>query len=176
VIFALRAIGVVLFARWLFSMSQMGYRASLSAMMSSPWAFVYLVLIFLLLVQPGAAARAERPFHPLPQWLRLPVRDLVDRRVRLGGRLAACAACGHRDQRLARRRARAVCGGRLDLPAASAVADQRGRAPLCDRPLCDFARYADAHRDRLDGKPQGRPVRRARAVGALAGAQHVGGR
>ncbi|MCO8626290.1 hypothetical protein [Burkholderia multivorans] len=74
VIFALRAIGVVLFARWLFSMSQMGYRASLSAMMSSPWAFVYLLLIFLLLVQPGAAARAERPFHPLPQWLRQALR------------------------------------------------------------------------------------------------------
>ncbi|MDN7968685.1 hypothetical protein QZM91_14110 [Burkholderia multivorans] len=74
VIFALRAIGLVLFARWLFSMSQMGYRASLSAMMSSPWAFVYLLLIFLLLVQPGAAARAERPFHPLPQWLRQALR------------------------------------------------------------------------------------------------------
>ncbi|MFP3617024.1 hypothetical protein SB778_44045, partial [Paraburkholderia sp. SIMBA_050] len=55
--FALRAIGLVLFARWLFSMSQMGYRASLSAMVSSPWAFVYLVLIFLLLALPGAAAR-----------------------------------------------------------------------------------------------------------------------
>ena len=74
VIFALRAIGLVLFARWLFSMSQMGYRASLSAMVSSPWAFVYLVLIFLLLALPGAAARAERPFHPLPQWLRQALR------------------------------------------------------------------------------------------------------
>ncbi|KVV37023.1 hypothetical protein WT27_17795 [Burkholderia territorii] len=74
VIFALRAIGLVLLARWLFSMSQMGYRASLSAMVSSPWAFVYLVLIFLLLALPGAAARAERPFHPLPQWLRQALR------------------------------------------------------------------------------------------------------
>jgi len=60
VIFALRAIGLVLLARWLFSMSQMGYRASLSAMVSSPWAFIYLVLIFLLLALPGAVARAER--------------------------------------------------------------------------------------------------------------------
>ncbi|AOK03972.1 hypothetical protein LGM90_01995 [Burkholderia sp. AU28942] len=77
VIFALRAIGLVLFARWLFSMSQMGYRASLSAMVSSPWAFVYLVLIFLLLALPGAAARAERPFHPLPQWLRQALRVLA---------------------------------------------------------------------------------------------------
>ncbi|MCA7966505.1 hypothetical protein [Burkholderia cenocepacia] len=74
VIFALRAIGLVLLARWLFSMSQMGYRASLSAMVSSPWAFLYLILIFLLLALPGAAARAERPFHPLPQWLRQALR------------------------------------------------------------------------------------------------------
>ncbi|WP_193097936.1 hypothetical protein [Burkholderia sp. Z1] len=74
VIFALRAIGLVLLARWLFSMSQMGYRSSLSAMVSSPWAFVYLVLIFLLLALPGAVARAERPFHPLPQWLRQALR------------------------------------------------------------------------------------------------------
>ncbi|WP_107313886.1 hypothetical protein [Burkholderia metallica] len=74
VIFALRAIGLVLLARWLFSMSQMGYRSSLSAMVSSPWAFVYLLLIFLLLALPGAAARAERPFHPLPQWLRQALR------------------------------------------------------------------------------------------------------
>lgn len=74
VIFALRAIGLVLLARWLFSMSQMGYRESLSAMASSPWAFVYLVLMFLLLALPGAVARAERPFHPLPQWLRQALR------------------------------------------------------------------------------------------------------
>jgi len=74
VIFALRAIGLVLLARWLFSMSQMGYRSSLSAMVSSPWAFVYLLLIFLLLALPGAVARAERPFHPLPQWLRPALR------------------------------------------------------------------------------------------------------
>lgn len=77
VIFALRAIGLVLLARWLFSMSEMGYRASLSAMVSSPWAFIYLVLIFLLLALPGAVARAERPFHPLPQWLRQALRLLA---------------------------------------------------------------------------------------------------
>jgi membrane protein YdbS with pleckstrin-like domain len=74
VIFALRAIGLVLLARWLFSMSEMGYRASLSAMASSPWACINVVLIFLLLVLPGALARAERPFHPLPQWLRQALR------------------------------------------------------------------------------------------------------
>ncbi len=74
VIFALRAVGLVLLARWLFSMSQMGYRASLSAMASSPWACINVVLIFLLLVLPGAQARAERPLHPLPQWLRQALR------------------------------------------------------------------------------------------------------
>ncbi|AOJ80297.1 hypothetical protein WS86_06450 [Burkholderia savannae] len=74
VIFALRAIGLVLLARWLFSMSLMGYRASLSAMASSPWACINVVLMFLLLVLPGAQARAERPFHPLPQWLRQALR------------------------------------------------------------------------------------------------------
>lgn len=74
VIFALRAIGLVLLARWLFSMSLMGYRASLSAMASSPWACINVVLIFLLLVLPGAQARAERPLHPLPQWLRQALR------------------------------------------------------------------------------------------------------
>ncbi|AHI72586.1 hypothetical protein [Burkholderia thailandensis] len=74
VIFALRAVGLVLLARWLFSMSLMGYRASLSAMASSPWACINLVLIFLLLVLPGAQARAERPLHPLPQWLRQALR------------------------------------------------------------------------------------------------------
>ncbi|WDD93520.1 hypothetical protein Bsp3421_003607 [Burkholderia sp. FERM BP-3421] len=74
VIFALRAVGLVLLARWLFSMSLMGYRASLSAMASSPWACINVVLIFLLLVLPGAQARAERPLHPLPQWLRQALR------------------------------------------------------------------------------------------------------
>jgi hypothetical protein len=73
-IFALGAFGLGRLARWLFSMSQMGYRSSLSAMVSSPWAFGYLLLIFLLLALPGAVARAERPFHPLPQWLRQALR------------------------------------------------------------------------------------------------------
>ncbi|WP_323122221.1 hypothetical protein [Burkholderia alba] len=74
VIFALRAIGLVLLARWLFSMSLMGYHASLSAMVSSPWACINVVLIFLLLFLPGAQARVERPSHPLPQWLRQALR------------------------------------------------------------------------------------------------------
>jgi hypothetical protein len=73
-VFALRAIGLVLAARWVFSMSQMGYLSSLRAMTSSPWACVNLVLLFLLIFLPGARARAERPLHPLPQWLRQALR------------------------------------------------------------------------------------------------------
>ncbi|WP_345811150.1 hypothetical protein AAGS40_10225 [Paraburkholderia sp. PREW-6R] len=73
-IFALRAIGLVLLARWLFSMAQMDLGASLSAMASSPWACINLVFLFLLIFLPGARAVAERPFHPLPQWLRQAVR------------------------------------------------------------------------------------------------------
>ena len=73
-IFALRAIGLVLLARWLFSMAQMDLGASLSAMVSSPWACINLVFLFLLIFLPGARAVAERPFHPLPQWLRQAVR------------------------------------------------------------------------------------------------------
>jgi hypothetical protein len=76
-VFALRAIGLVLAARWLFSMSQMGYLSSMRAMTSSPWACVTLVLLFLLLFLPGARARAERPLHPLPQWLRQALRLLA---------------------------------------------------------------------------------------------------
>lgn len=73
-IFALRAIGLVLLARWLFSMAQMDLGASLSAMVSSPWACVNLVFLFLLIFLPGARALAERPLHPLPQWLRQSLR------------------------------------------------------------------------------------------------------
>ncbi|SAK81804.1 membrane protein [Caballeronia fortuita] len=76
-VFALRAIGLVLAARWAFSMSQMGYLSSLRAMTSSPWACVNLVLIFLLIVLPGAKARTERPLHPLPQWLRQALRFIA---------------------------------------------------------------------------------------------------
>jgi hypothetical protein len=76
-VFALRAIGLVLAARWALSMSQMGYLSSLQAMTSSPWACVNLVLIFLLLALPGAKPRLERPLHPLPQWLRQALRFLA---------------------------------------------------------------------------------------------------
>ena len=43
-------------------------------MVSSPWACINLVFLFLLIFLPGARAVAERPFHPLPQWLRQALR------------------------------------------------------------------------------------------------------
>ena len=55
-------------------MSQMDLVASLAAMASSPWACINLVFLFLLIFLPGARAQAERPFHPLPQWLRQALR------------------------------------------------------------------------------------------------------
>ncbi|MEX3555982.1 MAG: hypothetical protein VB131_05120, partial [Burkholderia gladioli] len=73
VIFALRAIGLVLLVRWLHAMAQMDW-STVSTMASSPWACVNLVFLFLLLPLPGAVARAERPAHPLPQWLRQALR------------------------------------------------------------------------------------------------------
>jgi len=73
-IFALRAIGLMILARWLSSMSNMNVLGALSGMASSPWACINLVLLFLLIFLPGARARAERPFHPLPQWLRQALR------------------------------------------------------------------------------------------------------
>jgi hypothetical protein len=76
-VFALRAVGLVLAARWAFSMSQMGYLSSLQAMTSSPWACINLVIMFLLVVLPGAKPRMERPLHPLPQWLRQALRFLA---------------------------------------------------------------------------------------------------
>ena len=76
-VFTLRAIGLILAARWMLSMSQMGYLSSIRAMTSSPWACVNLVLLFLLIFLPGARGRVERPLHPLPQWLRQAVRLLA---------------------------------------------------------------------------------------------------
>lgn len=73
VIFALRAIGLVLLVRWLHAMAQMDW-STVSTMASSPWARINLVFLFLLLTLPGAVARAERPAHPLPQWLRQALR------------------------------------------------------------------------------------------------------
>ncbi|MBN3855454.1 hypothetical protein G3N59_18920 [Paraburkholderia sp. Ac-20340] len=74
-LFALRAIGLVILARWLHSMGEMEhFLTSLEAMASSPAACLNLVFLFLLIVLPGAKARVERPFHPLPQWLRQALR------------------------------------------------------------------------------------------------------
>jgi len=72
--FVLRAIGLVILARWIFSIGEMDPLTALQAMASSPWACINLVFLFLLIFLPGAKARAERPFHPLPQWLRQALR------------------------------------------------------------------------------------------------------
>lgn len=76
-IFALRAVGIVFLARWLFSVSQIGYASFLNGITSSPWACINLIFLFLLVVLPGAQARAERPYHPLPRWLRQTLRYLA---------------------------------------------------------------------------------------------------
>ncbi|WJF89465.1 hypothetical protein QS306_10070 [Paraburkholderia bonniea] len=83
-IFVLRAIGLVILVRWLLSMWQMGMLISIfsvldafSIMQASPWVYISLVFLFLLIFLPGARARAERPFHPLPQWLRQALRLLA---------------------------------------------------------------------------------------------------
>jgi hypothetical protein len=72
--FALRAIGLVILARWLHSMGDMNFLAALRGMASSPVACLNLIFLFLLIALPGAKARVERPFHPLPQWLRQALR------------------------------------------------------------------------------------------------------
>jgi hypothetical protein len=74
-LFALRAIGLIILARWLHSMGEMShFLTALEAMASSPVACLNIVFLFLLIVLPGAKARVERPFHPLPQWLRQALR------------------------------------------------------------------------------------------------------
>ncbi len=74
-LFALRAIGLIILARWLHSMGEMShFVTALEAMASSPVACLNIVFLFLLIVLPGAKARVERPFHPLPQWLRQALR------------------------------------------------------------------------------------------------------
>jgi len=75
-LFALRVIGIVFLIRWVHSMSQFGLASLLQAMAGSAWACINAVFIFLLVVLPGAAPRAERPSHPLPQWLRQSIRCL----------------------------------------------------------------------------------------------------
>jgi len=69
-VFALRAIGIVFFARWLHAMPQFGLTALLQAMAGSAWACIQALAIFLLIVLPGAKPKAERPYQPLPHWLR----------------------------------------------------------------------------------------------------------
>ncbi len=69
-IFALRAIGVVLLARWLDVMSQMSFALILTNVISSPLAYLYIILLFLLIIQPGVQAQVSQSFHLFPQLLR----------------------------------------------------------------------------------------------------------
>lgn len=75
-VFTLRAIGVVFLARWLSSMSDVGFADALNAVAQSPFACLNLLLVFLLIALPGARVRTDRPFHPLPQWLRRSLRGV----------------------------------------------------------------------------------------------------
>jgi hypothetical protein len=89
ILFALRAIGLIILARWLYSMSESGFGRTFQQMTLSPWACLHMLYIFLLLVLPGARARAERPFHPLPLWLSRTLRWLA-----VAGFIVALAAVG----------------------------------------------------------------------------------
>ncbi len=169
-IFALRAIGLVILVRWLFSMSQMEIGiASLTAMVSSPWVCINFVFLFLLIFLPGARARAERPFHPLPQWLRQALRVFA-----FLGFVFAIWSVGVFVWSAGWRRAITTIaetnGWLVAAPAlyAAVLWICRPRAlwrtniaarPLFDRPLRDRPRSDDTHRYRVGRKPQAGSVR-----------------
>ncbi|MGI4812403.1 MAG: hypothetical protein ACRYG5_12055 [Janthinobacterium lividum] len=73
-LFVLRAIGLIMLARWLYAMSSIGFLGGLEAMSRSLWACGHACYLFLLLVLPGAKPSVERPFQPLPRWLRRVLR------------------------------------------------------------------------------------------------------
>nr|WP_284700908.1 hypothetical protein [Robbsia betulipollinis] len=74
--FALRAIGILFIARWLYSMSEAGFAEILDDIGSSPVAILHLLYLFLLVALPGARPGAAHPFQPLPRWLRQLLRAL----------------------------------------------------------------------------------------------------
>ncbi|MGI4855960.1 MAG: hypothetical protein ACRYHA_03360 [Janthinobacterium lividum] len=75
-LFALRAIGILFVARWLYSMSEAGFAAILHGIGSSPIAILHLLYLFLLIALPGARPGVAHPFQPLPRWLRQLLRGL----------------------------------------------------------------------------------------------------
>jgi hypothetical protein len=75
-IFALRAIGIVFAARWLYSMSESGFGEVLTGIGSSPVAMLHLLYMFLLIALPGARPGQLHPFQPMPRWLRQLLRLL----------------------------------------------------------------------------------------------------
>lgn len=76
VLFALRAIGILFAARWLYSMSESGFGEVLDGISSSPVAILHLLYLFLLIALPGARPGPLHPFQPLPRWLRQLLRLL----------------------------------------------------------------------------------------------------
>ncbi|SDV51005.1 hypothetical protein [Chitinasiproducens palmae] len=88
-VFALRGIGLLLLVRWLNSMSDGGFGATLQQIPRSPTAILHLLFILLLLALPGAKPLAGKPFQPLPRWLRQTLRVLS-----LAGILFVLAAFG----------------------------------------------------------------------------------
>ena len=135
---------------------------------SSPWACVNLVLIFLLIVLPGAKARTERPLHPLPQWLRQALRFIallafgfamfsVGAFVWSSGWRRSVAGA-RREQRLAHRRPGALCRRHVDLSSARALAHEysgASRSAVMRISLDSVTRTAVVSAR----KPQARPVR-----------------
>lgn len=75
-LFALRAIGVIFIARWLYSMSETGFTTVLHDMLSSPVSILHLIYFFLLIVLPGARPGLLHPYQPMPRWLRQLLRIL----------------------------------------------------------------------------------------------------
>lgn len=75
-VFALRAIGILFVARWLYSMSELGFADVLNSIGSSPVAILHLLYLFLLIALPGARPGPLHPLQPLPRWLRQLLRIL----------------------------------------------------------------------------------------------------
>lgn len=75
-LFALRAIGIIFVARWIYSMSESGFGEMLRGFGYSPIAMLHILYLFLLIVLPGARPGSQHPFQPMPRWLRQLLRAL----------------------------------------------------------------------------------------------------
>jgi len=75
-LFAIRVVGFIFLARWLYSMSESGFGDILHGIGSSPIAMLHLLYLFLLIVLPGARPGSAHPFQPMPRLLRQLLRVL----------------------------------------------------------------------------------------------------